>query len=1252
MYKKILFVLIVSALMPFYLKADWVSLNKNNSENTPPRVTLLSDDNNSSVIKIEISGFDLKEFYSEGKTYQSVDLLSEVFCAKPGLPELPYIAKVLAIPDQAGISVEVIEKGEIQVFNNIHLQPARESWIEGRPETPYIENSKAYQSNDIFPQEYAETEPPSIFRDFRIARVSVYPVRYIAGKNELQIVSSITVKVSYGPGEVVNPKTTPKKAIAPSFGKLYRSFIFNYQSILDKSFEGKEDGREVVLCIMPDMFTESFQIYADWKRQSGTDVHVTKFSDIGANSNNPNIIKDHIADAYHNWENPPTYVLIVGDDGVFPTKIVTYDYSFPSEDFFVEIDGDDYFPEMMIGRFTNQGDYRMQVMINKFLLYEKEPYTEDTDWFKKATCCSNNEYESQVITKRFAANVMTEDGGFTVDTLMSDGYWGSGCSVNLSDVVNTINEGRSYLNYRGEGWDDGWHASCYNFSVSDVAGLNNGQKFTFVTSIGCGVAMFNTYGGNCFGEAWVQLGSLSNPQGGVAFLGPTSNTHTTYNNKIDKGIYVGMFQEGMDTPGQALLRGKLYMYNVFGNDYWVEYHYRVFCVLGDPSIHIWKDVPQSVNVNHPASIIVGNNQLEITTTFAESGLPVENAVLCITGEELFVTGISDSTGKVTIEFAPELDETLTVTVRGGNVIPYQGTMDVTQPAVYVEPEPDPLITDINGNMDGLINPNENCNITVTLKNWGTQTAGNVQATLTATDPDFVEIISVDPLSYGNLSSGSMITGDPFLFFLKPNCSVGQIITLQLHITSDNGSWDFDFDALVHGCELMVNNFLVDDEDEPNSNYRMDPGETVNLLFSINNFGDDIASEVMAVLSSNNQYITVEDSVGSFGTLNIAEVAINTDNYFVVSVDASCPTEYWAEFSLKLYTQNGNYSYQTIPVVNIPVSLPIPADYTGPDAYGYYAYSSSDAFYEQTPVFNWFEIEGLGTEIIVPGLSDYTVTKTLPFTFKYYGTDYTQIRVSTDGWIAFGSGSQTAPDNAPLPSNDNVSSMVAAFWDDLYDGELEEGRILFYNDNANHRYIIEWDSIAHNDTLSEPKNEVFQIMLLDPAHYTTLTGDGEIIVQYKEVKETSSNTIGIENHSQDVGLQYVFNNDYDQTASVLTNEIAIKFTTEVPFFNLYTSVNEFQDPDKTGFYLKQNQPNPFSSNTWINYELPETSNVLLDIFNVNGELVQTLQNGQQPAGKYSVMWNGQNVYQSRVKPGIYFYRLKTDSFIETMKLLKL
>jgi hypothetical protein len=173
MQNKFLLPLIITLFVPFLVRAEWIPLSKGNTTPAPPKVTLVSDDNSSTVIKIEISGFDLNDFSSDGKTYQKADLLTESFTVNPGFPELPYISKVLAIPDQAGLSVEVLETGSIQIFENIYLPPARMSWFEGAPEPSYSENIDAYHSNDVFPHGFAKIDPPSVFRDFRIARISV-----------------------------------------------------------------------------------------------------------------------------------------------------------------------------------------------------------------------------------------------------------------------------------------------------------------------------------------------------------------------------------------------------------------------------------------------------------------------------------------------------------------------------------------------------------------------------------------------------------------------------------------------------------------------------------------------------------------------------------------------------------------------------------------------------------------------------------------------------------------------------------------------------------------------------------------------------------------------------------------------------------------------------------------------------------------------------------------------------------------------
>ena len=897
MRKSLSLLLITTMFIPLLTRAEWIPLNKKNSSPTPPRVTLISDDNTGTVIKIEIAGFNLKDFATDGKNYQIADLMTEASTKNAGYPELPYVAKVLAIPDQAGISVEVLETGEVQSFSNIYLPPARESWFEGSPETPYTENTDVYNSMNEWPAELAQFDQPSIFRDFRITRVSVFPLRYIPAKKQLQVVSSITVRIKYGPGEVVNPKTSAKKPIAPSFGKIYQQFIFNYQSVLNKFYGGKEEGHELMLCIMPDMFVASFQAYADWKRQSGIDIHITKFSDIGANASDPDIIKNHIADAYHNWDVPPTYVLIVGDDGVFPKKIVNYGWSFPNEDFFVEIDGDDYFPEMMIGRFTNQTDYGMQVMINKFLMYEKTPYTTNTDWFKKGICCSNNEYPSQIETKRYAAECMMQDGGFTsVDTMMSK----SPCLYNVADVVAAINNGRSWLNYRGEGWSTGWWASCTPMVTSDVTNLNNGQKFTFVTSIGCGVAMFDASGGNCFGEEWVEEGTLSSPKGAVAFIGPTSNTHTAYNNNIDRGIYKGMFEEGLETPGQALLRGKLYMYNVFGTDYYVEYHYKIYCVLGDPSIHIWKDVPQAVTVNYSEAVPIGSNTVEFTVTHTSTGEPVANALVCVTGNTIFSTGTTDETGHAFVDVTAVDLETLNVTVRGGNVIPYQGTLVVIQPnGPYVMKDSYIIDDEAGGNGNGLLDYGENNLLSLTMKNVGVQPAQNVVVTLSTTNT-YVTLTD-NTADYGTIAAGSTaVVTNGFAYTVANNIPDLEPVSIEITATSGSDVWVSYISIEAHAPVLDYLDFDLDDP-AGNNNGKFDPGETVNITVTIKNSGSSEALNVLGELTENDPFVTINSPQMSFGNIT---GGIQTSAVYSVSSAANTPAGHLANLALALNADLG------------------------------------------------------------------------------------------------------------------------------------------------------------------------------------------------------------------------------------------------------------------------------------------------------------------------------------------------------------
>jgi PKD repeat protein len=96
---------------------------------------------------------------------------------------------------------------------------------------------------------------------------------------------------------------------------------------------------------------------------------------------------------------------------------------------------------------------------------------------------------------------------------------------------------------------------------------------------------------------------------------------------------------------------------------------------------------------------------------------------------------------------------------------------------------------------------------------------------------------------------------------------------------------------------------------------------------------------------------------------------------------------------------------------------------------------------------------------------------------------------------------------------------------------------------------------------------------------------------------------------------------------------------------------------TDFALSQNFPNPFNPATSIRYELPEKAEVLLTIYNLQGQRVQTLAQGQMDAGVYDLQWNACDYNGSPVATGIYIYQFhakgetKTLSFTRKMTFMK-
>ncbi len=96
-------------------------------------------------------------------------------------------------------------------------------------------------------------------------------------------------------------------------------------------------------------------------------------------------------------------------------------------------------------------------------------------------------------------------------------------------------------------------------------------------------------------------------------------------------------------------------------------------------------------------------------------------------------------------------------------------------------------------------------------------------------------------------------------------------------------------------------------------------------------------------------------------------------------------------------------------------------------------------------------------------------------------------------------------------------------------------------------------------------------------------------------------------------------------------------------NSVTQMTESNQP--IDFYLSQNYPNPFNPDTKIKFSIPQSGIVVLKVYDILGNEVANLLNEEKPAGAYEIEFNAE-----KLSSGIYFYTLRTGSFIQTKKMI--
>ena len=102
----------------------------------------------------------------------------------------------------------------------------------------------------------------------------------------------------------------------------------------------------------------------------------------------------------------------------------------------------------------------------------------------------------------------------------------------------------------------------------------------------------------------------------------------------------------------------------------------------------------------------------------------------------------------------------------------------------------------------------------------------------------------------------------------------------------------------------------------------------------------------------------------------------------------------------------------------------------------------------------------------------------------------------------------------------------------------------------------------------------------------------------------------------------------------------------------TGVKVVSNEVPRSYTLEQNYPNPFNPTTTINFAVPKTGMVNVSVYNDIGQLVKVLTNDNYVPGTYQLTWNGMNGSGNLVASGVYFYRLTTKDYVNTMKMVYL
>ena len=687
---------------------QWVAI-KSDAPSTI-QTTLVASSENQITVNMQVPGFYTFEVTTPRGEANIISVPRTVSTAAAGEPNLPMIAVPAIIGDQQHYSIRLIDAQYTDY--QMEVAPSKGDFPRSvNPDDVPYTYGEAYSTDAFFPAQNVGLYDPYILRDFRGQNMVFYPFAYNPVTHTLRVYYNMTVEMySDGQlGENTLSRRSSEVRMDPEFGALYQNHFINYSQGLSKYNAVDETGELLIIC--HDAFMDAMQPFVNWKKQIGRPVTMVGTSVSGSTSD---AIKTYIQNQYNSNPNI-SHILLVGDNAQVQSYFTAAGgYSGRTDQFFGQLVGNDYYNDVIVGRFSAENADHVTTQVDKVIHYERDVTAADT-WLSIGQGVSKNEGAG---SGHFGeADYQHID--YIRDTLLHYNYTSihrdyqnvQGVSSSAAIISQHINEGVSIINYCNHGSPTSW--GVFNYSNSHINALTNDNKLPFIWSVACNNGQLD-YSQPCFAEAWMRAtnNSTGAPTGAIGGMfsyisqpwQPPMYGQDEMNNVLTEHRSIKRTLGGISTDGNMKI---LDQYNSNGQGLAT---YQFWLLFGDPTLTVRNMTPANMNVTHASSMSTSATSFTVNATNGNGAL----ATLTRNNEIMGSATINNGTCNITFA-APGTTGTATLTVFGYNKITYIATIQITQ----------------GGTQQYTINVSANPNIGGSVTGGGTYNQGQ-SCTVTAT----------------------------------------------------------------------------------------------------------------------------------------------------------------------------------------------------------------------------------------------------------------------------------------------------------------------------------------------------------------------------------------------------------------------------------------------------------------------------------------------------------------------------------------